>query len=70
MEMSVPTSVEKRSRRGRFGLFGGLAAALRRLKLARVGGAYRPEKHYMRGAGPKSRKDGRGPITASDARDA
>ncbi len=35
-----------------------LTRAVERLAPARSGTLYRPEKHYMRGAGPKSEKPG------------
>jgi hypothetical protein len=45
---------------GRKGLFARLARPLARalgfLKPARGSGLYRPEKHYMRGGGPKSKR--------------
>jgi hypothetical protein len=54
-----------RSPRARAGFFAGFLRAItkaaRRLKPGQGGDAYRPEKHYMRGPGPKSTRGNRTP---------
>jgi hypothetical protein len=49
-----------RSPRARAGFFASFLRAItkaaKRLKRGRGGDAYRPEKHYMRGPGPKSKQ--------------
>jgi hypothetical protein len=50
-----------RSPRARAGFFATflrtITKAAKRLKPGRGGDAYRPEKHYMRGPGPKSKQN-------------
>jgi hypothetical protein len=45
----------KRPRAGR-NFLAALAASLRRLRNGLSGDRYRPERHYMRGPGPKTRE--------------